>query len=78
MAKANKISILDEIGVEQFSIGETGTRRLTKKELIDIIEKNFPSNYGTIAVVTHSKTRNYDTGEEIIMQSVTFGKVLEV
>lgn len=78
MTKLNKKSILDYVDVETFSIGESGTIRLTKKELINVIERNFPDDYGSIAVITHCKTRNYDTGEEIITQSVTFGKILEV
>ena len=46
-------------------------RDVTKKELIQIIEKNFPDIFGRIAVIT---TNESDNGT---FQSITFGKVLE-
>ena len=47
------------------------TRDVTKEELIQIIEKNFPDDFGRIAVIT---TNESDNG---IFQSITFGKILE-
>lgn len=44
---------------------------VTKEELIQIIEKNFPDSFGRIAVIT---TNESDNGT---FQSITFGKVLE-
>lgn len=50
--------------------------RLTKKELIDIINKTFPDGKGCIAVVTGVKFK--DKGLTFYNQSVTFGKPLEL
>lgn len=44
---------------------------VTKEELIEIINNNFPDSYGRIAVIT---TNESDNGT---FQSITFGKVLE-
>lgn len=44
---------------------------VTKEELIELINNNFPDSYGRIAVIT---TNESDNG---IFQSITFGKVLE-
>ncbi len=44
---------------------------VTKEELIQLIENNFPDSFGRIAVIT---TNESDNG---IFQSVTFGKILE-
>ena len=46
-------------------------RDVTKEELIELINNNFPNSYGRIAVIT---TNESDNG---IFQSITFGKVLE-
>lgn len=47
------------------------SRDVTKEELIQLIERNFPDSFGQIAVITTNKS---DNG---IFQSITFGKVLE-
>jgi len=47
------------------------SRDVTKEELIQLIERNFPDSFGRIAVITTNKS---DNG---IFQSITFGKVLE-
>lgn len=47
------------------------SRDITKKELIQLIEKNFPDSFGRIAVIT---TNESDNG---VFQSITFGKILE-
>ena len=47
------------------------SRDVTKEELIQLIENNFPDSCGRIAVITTSES---DNG---IFQSITFGKVLE-
>ncbi len=44
---------------------------VTKEEIIQLIENNFPDSFGRIAVIT---TNNSDNG---IFQSITFGKILE-
>lgn len=62
----------------EFNIGGTTMIGLTKKELIESINKTFPDNDGRIAVITECKTTNYDTKETITMQSVTFGKMLKL
>ena len=62
---------------KEFSIGRTSTYRVTKKELIDIINKNFPDEYGNIAVITSCETTDYETNNKTITQSVLFGKKLE-
>lgn len=62
---------------EEFSIGETSTYRVTKEELINIINKNFPDEHGSIAVITSCKTTDYETNNKTITQSVLFGKKLE-
>lgn len=68
---------MDQRNIVNNSIGRTQYVRLTKEALIGIIEKTFPgTEVGCIAVVT---TTNYgDFNNPTIMQSVTFGKVLEV
>lgn len=63
--------------MSEFSIGGTSTYRVTKKELIDIINKNFPEDYGSIAVITNCETTDYETKNKTITQSILFGKKLE-
>ena len=60
----------------EFSIGATSTYRVTKKELIDIINKTFPDDFGSVAVITECETRDCNN-EKILNQSITFGKLLE-
>lgn len=60
----------------EFSIGTTSTYRVTKKELIDIINKTFPDDFGLVAVITECETRDCNN-EKILNQSITFGKLLE-
>lgn len=62
--------------MSDFSIGENTTIRLTKQEVIDIINKTFPDNNGCIAVVTGVKFGNKDL--TFYNQSITFGKQLEL
>lgn len=63
--------------MSDFSIGENITRRLTKQEVIDIINKTFPDNNDCcIAVITGVKFRQKDL--TFYNQSVTFGKQLEL
>lgn len=64
--------------MEDFNIGYTSTIQLSKRDLIDLIEKTFPETDGCIAVLTHCVTRNYKTNEKDINQSITSGKLLEV
>ena len=61
-----------------FNIGETMTMRLTKKDLIDLINKTFPDDSDNIAVITQLTTRDYETGDKTITQSIVFGRLLEV
>ena len=44
----------------------------TKKQFIELIEKNFPDDFGNIAVVT-----TVEGGTEIL-QNIMFGKILDV
>lgn len=62
--------------MSDLSIGENTTIRLTKKELIDIVNKTFPDDYDCIAVITGVKFENKDL--TFYNQSVTFGKPLEL
>lgn len=62
---------------DEFSIGESSTRLLSKKELIDMINNTFPDDFGSVAVLTECKTTDWDTKETVIIQSVTFGKLLK-
>lgn len=62
--------------MSDLSIGENTTRRLTKKELIDIVNKTFPDDYGCIAVITGVKFGNNNL--TFYNQSITFGKQLEL
>ena len=62
--------------MKDFSIGAITTFRVSKAELIDIINKNFPDPCGSIAVITECETRD-DDGTKIFNQSVLFGKVLK-
>lgn len=63
----------------EFNIGATSTYRVTKKELIDIINKTFTDELGSIAVITECETRDYNYNtEKIVTQSITFGKLLEI
>lgn len=55
-------------------IGRITTHDLTKQQLIDIIEKNFPDDRGHIAVVTDVYERGQDN---VTGQTITFEKVLE-
>ena len=61
-----------------FNIGETMTIRLTKRDLIDLINKTFPDDNDNIAVITQLTTRDYETGDKAIAQSIVFGRLLEV
>lgn len=67
-----------EIQKEEFSVGSTSMLRLSKKDLIEAINKTFPDDYGTIAVLTECKTTDWDTKKEMVMQSITFGKLLNL
>jgi len=58
------------------SIGESTMERLTKKELIEVIDKTFSDDKGCIAVVTGIKFKDKDL--TFYNQSVTFGKQLEL
>lgn len=49
----------------------TKERQLTKKQFIELIEKNFPNDFGNIIVIT---TVENGTG---ITQSLTFSKVID-
>ena len=60
----------------EFSIVATSTYRVTKKELIDIINKTFPDDFGSVAVITECEARGCNN-EKILNQSITFGKLLE-
>lgn len=63
----------------EFSIGTTSTYRVSKKELIDIINKTFPDEFGSIAVITECETRNHNYNtEKIVTQSITFGQLLKI
>lgn len=62
---------------DEFSIGESSTRLLSKKELIDMINNTFPDDFGSVAVLTECKTTDWDTKETVTIQSVTFGKLLQ-
>lgn len=55
-------------------IGAVFTQSLTKKDLIELIEKNFPEDRGNIAVLTSVSERGHD---KITGQALTFEKVLE-
>lgn len=55
-------------------IGAVFTQSLTKKDLIELIENNFPDDRGNIAVLTSVSERGYD---KITGQTITFEKVLE-
>lgn len=55
-------------------IGAIFTHSVTKKELIELIEKNFPDDRGNIAVITSVSERGCD---EITSQTITFEKVLQ-
>ena len=61
---------------EEFSIGASSMLRMTKQELINVINKTFPDDYGTVAIITECKTTNFPSNDTIVMQSVTFGKQL--
>ena len=63
---------------KEFSIGGSTMIRLTKKDLIEAINKTFPDDFGSVAVLTECKTTDYDTKMEIITQSITFGKSLKL
>lgn len=54
----------------EFSIGENSTRRISKKEMIDLINKTFPEKHGCIAVITETKAR-IDFNNTVKMQTVT-------
>ena len=62
--------------MNRFRICTTRSRSLTKQELIDMINATFPDDKSAcIAVLTTCKATD-DTDENIIMQSLTFGKPL--
>lgn len=58
------------------SIGENTMLRLTKNEVIDIINKTFPDDKGCVAVITSVKFRDKDL--TFYNQSITFGKQLNL
>lgn len=58
------------------SIGENTMLRLTKSEVIDIINKTFPDDYGCVAVITGVKFRDKDL--TFYNQSITFGRQLDL
>lgn len=63
--------------MDDFSIGENTTIKLTKQEVIDIINKTFPEIDGCcIAVVTGVKFG--DRNLTFYNQSIIFGKQLEL
>lgn len=59
-----------------FSIGANTTRRLTKKEVIDAINKNFPNDNDCIAIAINTEARQ--EGKVIKNQSITFGKTIDL
>ncbi|WP_395546774.1 MULTISPECIES: hypothetical protein [unclassified Lacrimispora] len=59
-----------------FSIGANTTRRLTKREIIDAINKNFPNDDDCIAIATNTEVRQEDA--IIKNQSITFGKIIDL
>ena len=61
---------------EEFSIGASSMLRMTKQELINVINKTFPDDYSTVAIITECKTTNFPDSDTIVTQSVTFGKHL--
>ena len=61
---------------EEFSIGASSMLRMTKQELINVINKTFPDEFGTVAIITECKTTNFPSNDTIVTQSVTFGKQL--
>ena len=63
---------------EEFSIGASSMIRMTKQALFDAINKTFPDDYGTIAIITECKTTKFPSSNTIVTQSVTFGKFLEL
>lgn len=67
-----------EIQKEEFSIGSTSMLRLSKKDLIEAINKTFPNDFGTIAILTECKTTDWDTKKETVIQSIIFGKLLKL
>jgi len=66
-----------KIQKEEFSIGSTSILRLSKKDLIEAINKTFPDDFGTIAVLTECKTTDWNTKKEMVIQSIAFGKLLK-
>lgn len=57
-----------------FNIGENVVRRVSKKELIEMIEETYGrgSESNTIAVITETKTRDPYSGCVYKNQSITF------
>lgn len=66
----------NKMNIDFSSIGESTMMRLTKNEVIDIINKTFPDDKGCIAVITGVKFRDKDL--TFYNQSITFGKQLEL
>ena len=64
------------------NIGENITRRVTKRELIDMIEdmygKGNENDSNVIAVITETRTRILERGDTVIHQSVTFALPFEI
>lgn len=58
------------------NIGENIARRVTKRELINMIEdmygKGNENDNNVIAVITETKTRILARGDTVVQQSVTF------
>ena len=58
------------------NIGENIARRVTKRELINMIEdmygKGNENDNNVIAVITETKTRILARGDAVVQQSVTF------
>ena len=61
-----------------FTIGRFSTKTLSKKQLIELIEKNFTESFGNIAVLTECETKDFDGEIKTLTQSLTFGKTLDI
>lgn len=67
--------------MSEFNVGASSYVRLSKEDLIKAINRTFPESsreYATIAVLTTCESEDKGTGEKFKMQSLTFGKPLEV
>lgn len=60
---------------KEFHMGAVYSRQVSKKELLEIIDKNFKDDYGKIAVITETRTLCND--ETITNQVIVFGKILK-